>query len=557
MGADVRSHGATALGPIHEALAKLRGWPALAMAALLGAFSALAFAPFHVTAVLVVSLTGMIWMVDGARGRAAWGKAVFARGWAFGFGFFLVGLYWTAAPFLVEPEKHAVFIWMPLVLLPGGMALIWGAAFAMAGAFWSASPSRIFIFTAFFVLGEWVRGTVFGGFPWNLFGTSWTPGGAVSQLAAVGGVYWLTALTVFMAAAPAALVDTRDMRGIALRISPLFAAVLMLALGWSWGAQRLDMPTTFQPRKVVLMDVGIPQADKWPDDANERRTVALQMRQRYIDLLQRTDAGTDDIVIWPEGALPEPLLQSPETLDRITSELGPRTLITGASRYQPAGNDRYTWFNALAVLTAESARSGPAGLYDKHRLVPVGELPVARILPFGEAISSVLPSAIQRMATSGFEPGPGPAITYSDSRLPPFVAMICYEALYPSVPRKAQARAAHRADWLVVISNDSWFGALIGPQQHYAQNRYRAIETGLPLARSASRGVSAMVDGFGREVARAKPVEGDPPGWRGRVGQSDLPLAAPAPFYQSRGGVLLFWGTVSLCFGLAFLLWRR
>ncbi len=555
--ADVRSQGATALGPVHEALARLTGWKAHAMAVLFGAFCLLAFAPFHVTAVLPVSFTGIIWMIDGARGQARWGRAVLARGWAFAFGYFLVSLYWTASPFLVEPEKHAVFLWMPLVLLPGGMALIWAGALAMAGAFWSASPSRIFVFAAFFGLAEWVRGTLFGGFPWNLVGTSWTPGGAVSQLAAIGGVYWLSLLTVFMAAAPAALVDTRNTRGIAVRIAPAFAAVLVLALGWSWGAQRISGPTVFTTREVVLMDVGIPQAEKWPDSADERRAVARKVRQRYLDLLQRTDVGADDIVVWPEGALPEPLLQSPESLDRITSQLGRRTLIVGASRYQPIGGDRYAWYNSLAVMTRESARSGPIGLYDKHRLVPVGELPVARILPFGEAISGILPSAIQRMATSGFEPGQsGAAITYAEG-LPPFVGMICYEALYPSVPRTAQIRASHRADWLVVISNDSWFGAVVGPEQHYAQNRYRAIETGLPMARTASRGVSAIIDGHGREIARGAPVEGDPEGWRGRVARADLPAPVQGAFYQERGGVLIFWITLSCLFGLAFLLWRR
>lgn len=554
--ADVRSHGATALGPLHEALARLTGWRAHAMAALFGGFAMLAFAPFHITAVLAVSLTGIIWMVDGARGQVRWGRAVFARGYAFAFGFFIVSLYWTAAPFLVEPEKHAVFLWMPLLLLPGGLALIWGTAFAMAGAFWSASPSRIFIFSAFFCLGEWVRGTLFGGFPWNLFGTSWVPGGAMSQLASIGGVYWLTLLTVFIAAAPAALVDTREARGLALRVAPAFVAVLVLALGWSWGAQRIAGPATFTSRDIVLMDAGIPQAEKWPDAPEARRAVARQMRQRYIDLLQRADAGTDDIVIWPEGALPEPLLQSPETIDRITSQLGGRTLIVGASRYQPAGRDSYTWFNSLAVLNSDSARSGPVGLYDKHRLVPVGELPVARILPFGEAIAALLPGAIQRMATSGFEPGPGPSITYGEN-IPPFVAMICYEGLYPSVPRQAQIRASHRADWLVVISNDAWFGAVIGPKQHYAQNRYRAIETGLPMARNASRGVSAVIDGYGREIARGQPVAGDPEGWSARMARADLPAPVAEPFFQGRGGLLLFWVTLSCSFGLAFSFWRR
>ena len=105
----VRSHGFTALGPLHEAFARLTGWPAVITSLLLGAFSAVAFAPFHFSAVLVISFTGLIWMLDGARGHRRWGRAVFLRTWAFGTGFFLISMHWTAAPFLVEPEKHAIF----------------------------------------------------------------------------------------------------------------------------------------------------------------------------------------------------------------------------------------------------------------------------------------------------------------------------------------------------------------------------------------------------------------------------------------------------------------
>ena len=290
----VRSHGFTALGPLHEAFARLTGWPAVITSLLLGAFSAVAFAPFHFSVVLVISFTGLIWMLDGARSHRKWGKAIFLRSWAFGAGFFLISMHWTAAPFLVEPEKHAIFLWMPLILLPGGMAIIWGVFGAMAGAFWSSSPSRIFIFALFFALAEFVRGHLFGGFPWNLPGTTWIPGGALSQTASIGGVYWLTLLTVFIMSAPAALVDTRESRQLAVRMAPSFAAAILIALGWTWGAQRIAQPSAQSDQFVVLMDSagrGVadhlvagcerprrcgrvswpPQADRWHNPVRDHR----------------------------------------------------------------------------------------------------------------------------------------------------------------------------------------------------------------------------------------------------------------------------------------------
>ena len=544
---EVRSHGFTALGPLHEAFARLTGWAAVATCILLGAFSAVAFAPFHFSAVLVISFTGLIWMLDGARGHRKWGKAVFLRCWAFGVGFFLISMHWTAAPFLVEPEKHAIFLWMPLVLLPGGMAIIWGVFGAMAGAFWSASPSRIFVFAFFFALAEYVRGHLFGGFPWNLPGTTWVPGGALSQGASLGGVYWLTLVTVFLMSTPAALVDTRDARGLMLRIAPSFAAVILLALGWSWGSQRIATPSAMTDQTVVLMDSGVPQDEKWeigPDP------ILIE----YLRLLSNQEGEPGDIIIWPEGALPTTLLQDANALDAVGAYLGPRKLIVGTTRYEITGDNTRDYYNSLTVIDDTAIRSGPVALYDKHRLVPFGELAAAQIIPFGEALSGILPGAIQRMARDGFHPGPGPAVIYADD-IPPFVAMICYEGLYPSIPRNANLGA--RADWLVLISNDAWFGGGMGPAQHYAQNRYRAIETGLPLARVASRGASAMVDGHGREVFRAAPVTDAPSGWNTDFGRGKLPAPAPVTLYQTRLGLLLFWLTLSLFVGLAFLTWRR
>lgn len=563
MSEPVTSHGVTALGPMHEAFARLTGWKAHAMAIFLGAIGALAFAPFHFTPILLFSFTGIIWMIDGARGALKWGKAVFARGWAFGFGFFLVSLHWTAFAFLAEPEKYAFLIFLPLIILPAGLGLIWGAGAAFASAFWSASPSRVFIFAMFFSFAEYVRGHLFGGFPWNLAGTSWTPGAAISQVASIGGVYWLTLLTVFVMSTPAALIDTRPTRGIGQRILPALMAVILVSMGWTWGTQRLATPTVLLNQHVSLMDVGMPQSEKWKIDPN----IPLG---RYLSLLQETEQDSSDIVIWPEAAVPVFLLQSSDAMDAVSQYIGDRTLILGSARRQPVlrdpgeaidftnGSTRLTdefqFFNTLAVVNRDSARSGPIAIYDKHRLVPFGELSPTQIIPFGEAIHGILPDALQQAVPDGFDPGPGPKVVSDQSVFPPFNALICYEGLYPSIPRHKDA--GPRADWMVVISNDAWFGPAMGPQQHYAQNRYRAIETGLPLARVASRGSSAMIDGLGREMAIGTPVGGDPEGWRSSFVRARLPQALPETLYFRRGDALFFLSYILLSL-LAFLAWRR
>jgi len=541
-----QSYGLTALAPLHQGVSGLSGLLAFLLCVVLGAVAALGFAPFHIALALIVCVTLLIWMMDGARKKARWGRALFMRGWAFGYGFFLVSMYWTVSPFLVDPAQHAAYIWMPLVLLPGGMALIWGAAFSLAGAFWSASPSRIFIFTVFMGLAELLRGYLFGGFPWNIFGTTWTPGSSLSQAASLGGVYWLTLLTLFVSAAPAALVDTREVRGLFDRALPITAAVILASVGWAWGAQRLAEPSQMTEQHVVLMDPGVPQAEKYNSGSD-------RLFRRYLNFLKQVESADDDIVVWPEGALPFYLLTNTYAIDTISTYLGNRTLIVGSTR-RSLEEDDTVFFNSLAVLAAENGQSELIGLYDKHRLVPFGELAATDIIPFGDMMADFLPGAMQELASAGFNPGAEPTVVFPRD-VPPFVALICYEALFPEITRTARPQR-EAARWIVTISNDAWFGRGLGPAQHYSQNRYRSIESGLPMARVASRGATAVIDGFGRETARGQRMPGDPDGWVSSVVRAPLPEPLATTAYQ-RFGAALFWLTLAGFTVLAFFTWRR
>ena len=61
---------------------------------------------------------------------------------------------------------------------------------------------------------------------------------------------------------------------------------------------------------------------------------------------------------------------------------------------------------------------------------------------------------------------------------------------------------AHRPRWLLNVTNDAWYGVTSGPFQHLAIARVRAVEEGMPLVRDANNGVSAIIDGYGRVLAR-------------------------------------------------------
>ncbi len=97
-----------------------------------------------------------------------------------------------------------------------------------------------------------------------------------------------------------------------------------------------------------------------------------------------------------------------------------------------------------------------------------------------------------------------------------------------------------RADWLVQVTNDAWFGEISGPWQHLAQARVRAIEQGLPLARSANTGISAMIDPVGRVTGRLG---------LDVAGHLDAPLPASLPptLYSRIGDFPVFAALILIC----------
>ena len=75
--------------------------------------------------------------------------------------------------------------------------------------------------------------------------------------------------------------------------------------------------------------------------------------------------------------------------------------------------------------------------------------------------------------------------------------LICYEILFPG-----EVVGAKRPDWFVNVTDDSWFGPWAGPRQHLLVARVRAIEEGIPVARAANTGISAIIDPLGRITNR-------------------------------------------------------
>jgi apolipoprotein N-acyltransferase len=153
-------------------------------------------------------------------------------------------------------------------------------------------------------------------------------------------------------------------------------------------------------------------------------------------------------------------------------------------------------------------------------------VPFGEFLPFSRWLD---PLGIRRFITApqGFAAGEtGKVLDLAG--IPPFVPLICYEAIFP-----AQARRQGAAQWLLNVTNDAWFGDSPGPFQHLVQAQFRAIESGLPMVRVANTGITAVFDGYGRMVGELK---------LGTEGSLDavLPQALPRTLYARWGDALFF-----------------
>jgi apolipoprotein N-acyltransferase len=208
--------------------------------------------------------------------------------------------------------------------------------------------------------------------------------------------------------------------------------------------------------------------------------------RQLTDLTRQPGLDHVRAVVWPEAAPPFAMLSTDGALEAVGTFMPDNAvLLTGTQRIQRGNPNRY--YNSLAVI---DGRGHLLSIYDKSHLVPFGEyLPLFQLLE---------PLGITQLTGmhGGFSEGDG-VKSYSAPGLPSFGVLICYEAIFPA----AVVREDARPDWLVNVTDDSWFGPWSGPYQHLGIARVRAIEEGLPIARSANTGVSAMIDPYGRIIS--------------------------------------------------------
>jgi apolipoprotein N-acyltransferase len=338
------------------------------------------------------------------------------------------------------------------------------------------------------------------------------------------GTYALSGLAVLLAGALAILVRER-------RWVPLALVGALTAAGMYWPAPRPAAGTL--PFTIV-------QPDLRQDRLNDPRLYEGNF-VRLAQLSQARDPGATRLVLWPESGLADYLrpgypqrfydrataFADPQLArERIGRVIGPGSLLlTGAVDLEVEQGRAVGAYNSVTAIAAGGAIRGG---YSKAHLVPYGEyLPLREVLePIG--LSRLVPGAID------FLPGPGPR-TLDLGAHGKAAIQICYEIVFSG----EVVERGTRPDYIFNPSNDGWFGRF-GPPQHLAQARMRAIEEGLPVLRSTTTGISAVIDPHGVVLDHLPLLQA------GRI-DGYVPPALPPTWFARSGNLLpLFWAMLFL-----------
>ena len=523
-------HGA--VRQVDDALTDWRVRYGVALAA--GLLASLSVAPVHGWPVLLISLSALVLLVDATRHAkrpVADGALI---GWLFGVGLCLPAYTWIANPFYVEAEKYAFLAPVAMFGMAALMALFVCFSVALATRFWTKNWSRALVLGAAWSAGELLRGYILTGFPWNLIVYSWADQLWAVQLASVFGPYGLGLIYVVLCALPAiALKPFADGRPVPMG-PRLFAHVSLRALGvviggfviiFVDGVMRLPITTNpaYQDSTVVrLINPNVEQRLKFLPNGETR------LFEQALGLGQTPAA---DLIVWPEATTSFDLSSSPAAQRYIGEMLEKdQLLLAGSSRVVVDPASRYRFHNSLQVY---DTRGDLNDVYDKSHLVPFGEY-----VPLKWFFNAIGFEQLTR-ARGALTPGAG-LRTVKPEGAPSFSPLICYEAIFPG-----HVVGDERPDFLLNVSDDSWFGKAWGPRQHFVSARMRTIEEGLPMVRAANQGVTAVIGPRGRIIRQLDPDQ------EGGITEI-LPRPLPPTLYAMLGD----WMSLIVLLATAGLAWR-
>lgn len=437
----------------------------LLTALLAGAILPLAFAPFYLYPIAVISPALLIycWLdVKPAKGCL--------YGWFYGIGCFGIGTSWVyismhrfgGLPIPIASLLTALFV-MILALFPALQGYLLRRLFPQ-----TTLAKLLLAGPASFALIDWIRSWLFSGFPWLMLGYSQT-NSPLKGYAPVIGEYGLSfVITLISGLLIFCWLQIKAKRLLIKCILPVITIAIIGLVGYGLSTIQWTQPTG-QSIKVSLIQGNIPQQLKWQAD------FITPTLERYNDLTKQH--WDSDLIIWPEAAVPITYQDAGKFLYLLGEEAKQHhtRILLGI----PFAINNESFYNALYVIGKGH------GHYYKRQLVPFGEY-----LPFHQQLTWLF--NYWQIPMSTLLPGPyhQTALKVNGFTIAPF---ICYEIAYA----KLVELISPETDFLVTVSNDAWFGESFAPAQHLQIAQFRALETQRPTLVSTNDGVTAIINEYG------------------------------------------------------------
>ena len=480
------------------------------LALVAGMLFPLAFAPFDLWIIGIVSLMVLVFSLDIHNG--GW---TVLRYYLFSLGMYGVGASWIFVSINTYGGASG--------LLAGMLVALFVTLYSLTGVFAAGlhllidKRLRIAVFPAVWVLLEWFRSWFLTGFPWLFagYGHLETPLTGFAPVTGVLGLSFFCALTAVL------LYSTvlRLLRGDRIAGSLFgklagsrWAGVGFVIVIWCAGLlmARIEWAIPFRENvQVSVVQGNIEQHTKW------RQSMIHPILNTYLTLTNK-EWGRE-IIVWPEASITlfrESAGSILRALDRRGKQAG-TTLVLGIPDRDEAGQ-----FLNTAVSVGEGT-----GSYIKRRLVPFGEY-----VPMEDQLRGLI--TFFDLPMSRNQAGPWDQIPLLAGSLKLSLS-ICYEVVYAELVRKT----VDRPDLFITISNDTWFGHSIGPEQHLQMAAMRALENGRWMIRATNNGITALIDHQGKVQARLSSFE--PGVLRGSVSI----MKGVTPYHQTGQ-----WPVLVLCF---------
>ncbi len=455
----------------------IRGRYQLLLCFIFGAIGVLGLAPFRLSFFSTLALMGffLFTIYSPSPKRSA------LHGWTWGLGYFIATTHWTYLSLVDHGGMPAWLGALAVFLFSGYLALFPALASYLSRKLpLPVAIQLIMAAPAIWTLSEWLRGTLFTGFPWAAVGYSQAPTGLLSPWFPLVGVYGVGYLLAVFAACVvwiAANLWGKNRKGIATS-ALITAASCTIVILISQFLSTIEWTRPFgKPLHVSLVQGAIAQDLKW-DPKRFNDTLA-----RYLQL---THQAQGRLVVLPETAFPVFLEELPkEYLEALTKTPKARgaDLLIGAAR---KNTEARGYFNS-AILISENNLPH----YNKQHLVPFGEF-----IPMKWAIGWIYRSMLN-MPLDDFSAGSKtqPAMMVADQRLMP---NICYEDVFG----EEIATVSANATILVNLSNLAWFDGSIALEQHGQISQARTLETGKPMIRATNSGMTVAIDQHGHYQGR-------------------------------------------------------